>query len=340
MAPRAVAGAAVRLRVGDGLRAGEGAPVLAGRAGGLERARHARATPTAARSPSRRRAPRATALGGSGGGIGPALAGRSLDLAAVEAQIEAGGGAMPADLVDGQRLADVLAYIAANLVAVGSGAMEVSAEIVRLRLAETFVIARGRAGRRGRRACARAARRRRRARRGSADRALRGDRGERAAVRHRARAARRRRPFALEEIEARLREIPGEQAAKAALDAALHDLQGKLLGIPTWKLLGMPRSGPPTSWTVWLGDPDDMARRAETGRGALPAAQAQARRRRRARRRACARGACGHHAAPSGGRQRGVVARGGPRGAAAAGRARGRVLRAAAALPAIRAAAS
>ena len=50
--------------------------------------------------------------GGAGGGIGPALAGRSLDLGAVEAQIEAGGGAMPAGLVDGQRLADVLAYIA------------------------------------------------------------------------------------------------------------------------------------------------------------------------------------------------------------------------------------
>jgi L-alanine-DL-glutamate epimerase-like enolase superfamily enzyme len=28
-------------------------------------------------------------------------------------------------------------------------------------------------------------------------------------------------------------------------------------------LLGLPRGGPPTSWTVWLGDPDDMARRAE-----------------------------------------------------------------------------
>ena len=70
-------------------------------------------------------------------------------------------------------------------------------------------------------------------------------------------------PFALEEIETRLREIPGEQAAKSALDAALHDLQGKLLGVPTWKLLGLPRTGPPTSWTVWLGDPDDMARRAE-----------------------------------------------------------------------------
>jgi L-alanine-DL-glutamate epimerase-like enolase superfamily enzyme len=70
-------------------------------------------------------------------------------------------------------------------------------------------------------------------------------------------------PFALEEIESRLREIPGEQAGKAALDAALHDLQGKLLGIPVWRLLGLPRAGPPTSWTVWLGDPDDMARRAE-----------------------------------------------------------------------------
>jgi L-alanine-DL-glutamate epimerase-like enolase superfamily enzyme len=69
-------------------------------------------------------------------------------------------------------------------------------------------------------------------------------------------------PFALEEIEQRL--PAGEHAARAALDAALHDLQGKVLGAPTWKLLGLPRTGPPTSWTVWLGDPDDMARRAES----------------------------------------------------------------------------
>src|SRR5215213_968320 len=68
-------------------------------------------------------------------------------------------------------------------------------------------------------------------------------------------------PFALEEIEARL--PAGENAAKAALDGALHDLQGKLLDVPVWKLFGLPRVGPPTSWTVWLGDPDDMARRAE-----------------------------------------------------------------------------
>ena len=70
-------------------------------------------------------------------------------------------------------------------------------------------------------------------------------------------------PFALEDIGERLGSIEGGQAAKSALDAALHDLQGKLLGIPAFKLLGLPRAGPPTSWTIWLGDPDDMARRAE-----------------------------------------------------------------------------
>ena len=70
-------------------------------------------------------------------------------------------------------------------------------------------------------------------------------------------------PFALEDIGERLAAAPREQAAKSAIDSALHDLQGKLLGVPVFRLLGLPRSGPPTSWTVWLGDPDDMARRAE-----------------------------------------------------------------------------
>jgi L-alanine-DL-glutamate epimerase-like enolase superfamily enzyme len=70
-------------------------------------------------------------------------------------------------------------------------------------------------------------------------------------------------PFALEDIGERLASLPGEQAAKAGLDAALHDLQGKILGIPGFRLLGLPRTGPPTSWTIWLGDPDDMAQRAE-----------------------------------------------------------------------------
>jgi L-alanine-DL-glutamate epimerase-like enolase superfamily enzyme len=68
-------------------------------------------------------------------------------------------------------------------------------------------------------------------------------------------------PWAFDEIVAGWE--PGEQAARAAVDAALHDLQGKLAGLPVYRLLGLRRAGPPTSWTVWLGDPDDMARRAQ-----------------------------------------------------------------------------
>jgi L-alanine-DL-glutamate epimerase-like enolase superfamily enzyme len=67
-------------------------------------------------------------------------------------------------------------------------------------------------------------------------------------------------PFALDEIEYRLE--PREWAARSALDGALHDLQGKLTGVPIWRLLGLRRQGPPTSWTIWLGDPDDMGNRA------------------------------------------------------------------------------
>jgi L-alanine-DL-glutamate epimerase-like enolase superfamily enzyme len=67
-------------------------------------------------------------------------------------------------------------------------------------------------------------------------------------------------PFALDEIESRLE--AREWAARSAIDAALHDLQGKLVELPVWQLLGLRREGPPTSWTIWLGDPDDMARRA------------------------------------------------------------------------------
>src|SRR2546423_14214827 len=69
-------------------------------------------------------------------------------------------------------------------------------------------------------------------------------------------------PFGVDEIPARLE--PREWAARSALDVALHDLQGKLAGVAVWRLLGLRRGGPPTSWTIWLGDPDDMAPRAGT----------------------------------------------------------------------------
>ena len=68
-------------------------------------------------------------------------------------------------------------------------------------------------------------------------------------------------PFAFEEIESRLPER--ELAARAAIDAALHDLCGKLTGLPVWRLLGLRQAGPPTSWTLGLGDPDETARKAE-----------------------------------------------------------------------------
>jgi L-Ala-D/L-Glu epimerase len=68
-------------------------------------------------------------------------------------------------------------------------------------------------------------------------------------------------PFAIDEIMSRLPE--SECAARAAIDAALHDLCGKLAGLPVWRLLGLRRFGPPTSWTIGLGDPDEMARKAE-----------------------------------------------------------------------------
>jgi L-alanine-DL-glutamate epimerase-like enolase superfamily enzyme len=72
-------------------------------------------------------------------------------------------------------------------------------------------------------------------------------------------------PFALEEIEARLRRHPGEMAAKAALDAALHDLVGKLCGQPTWRLLGLRRRTPLTTFTIGIDSVErtrDRTRRA------------------------------------------------------------------------------
>ena len=67
-------------------------------------------------------------------------------------------------------------------------------------------------------------------------------------------------PFALDEV---MRRLPNEEfAARAAIDAALHDLCGKLVGEPVWRFLGLERLGPPTSWTIGLAAPDEMAARA------------------------------------------------------------------------------
>jgi mono/diheme cytochrome c family protein len=49
--------------------------------------------------------------GGQGGGVGPKLAGNPISIADARTRIENGGGVMPANLVSGQDLADVLAYL-------------------------------------------------------------------------------------------------------------------------------------------------------------------------------------------------------------------------------------
>src|SRR5256885_6027379 len=58
-------------------------------------------------------------------------------------------------------------------------------------------------------------------------------------------------PFALDEIESQLE--PREWAARSAIDAALHDLQGKLLDIPVWRVPGGRQIGPPPPRALSLG---------------------------------------------------------------------------------------
>jgi L-alanine-DL-glutamate epimerase-like enolase superfamily enzyme len=72
-------------------------------------------------------------------------------------------------------------------------------------------------------------------------------------------------PFALEAIEARLEDVDGQTAGKAALDAALHDWIGHRLGVPVWRLLGLSPEAPPTSYTIGIDSIDgtrDRVRRA------------------------------------------------------------------------------
>jgi L-Ala-D/L-Glu epimerase / N-acetyl-D-glutamate racemase len=72
-------------------------------------------------------------------------------------------------------------------------------------------------------------------------------------------------PFALEDILTRLEQtIHRNAAARAAVDMALYDLAGKLLGVPVYKLLGLnPANTPYTSFTIGLDTPAEMARKAQ-----------------------------------------------------------------------------
>lgn len=65
-------------------------------------------------------------------------------------------------------------------------------------------------------------------------------------------------PFRLEDILAYVDSLnPGDTAAKAAVDIALHDLVGKLLGAPWYKLWGLDKDkAPSTTYTIGIDTPD------------------------------------------------------------------------------------
>jgi len=65
-------------------------------------------------------------------------------------------------------------------------------------------------------------------------------------------------PFQLEEILAYIDGImPGNTAAKASVDIALHDLVGKLLNAPWYKVLGLNKEKTPfTTFTIGMDTPD------------------------------------------------------------------------------------
>ena len=65
-------------------------------------------------------------------------------------------------------------------------------------------------------------------------------------------------PFQLEDILAYVDSLsPGDTAAKAAVDIALHDLVGQLLGQPWWRLWGLDAAkAPSTSFTIGIDTPD------------------------------------------------------------------------------------
>jgi L-alanine-DL-glutamate epimerase-like enolase superfamily enzyme len=69
-------------------------------------------------------------------------------------------------------------------------------------------------------------------------------------------------PFDLDAVLAR--RPPGSRAARAAIDEALHDLWGKKIGQPLYRLFGLnPGKLPLTSFTIAMDEPEVMAEQAK-----------------------------------------------------------------------------
>ena len=73
-------------------------------------------------------------------------------------------------------------------------------------------------------------------------------------------------PFRIKDIHEYLESIaPNNRAAKASVDIALHDLLGKIMGQPWYKIWGLnPDKTPNTSYTIsWNDDPAELQREIE-----------------------------------------------------------------------------
>jgi len=69
-------------------------------------------------------------------------------------------------------------------------------------------------------------------------------------------------PFDLDSVLAR--RPAGSRAARSAIDQALHDLWGRKLGQPLYKLFGLnPKNLPLTSFTIGMDEPEVMAQQAK-----------------------------------------------------------------------------
>jgi L-alanine-DL-glutamate epimerase-like enolase superfamily enzyme len=68
-------------------------------------------------------------------------------------------------------------------------------------------------------------------------------------------------------VHAMDRTIRGHGAARCALDIALHDLVGKVVGLPVHELLGLSSRLPPTDFTIGIDAPEIVAERARRAAG-------------------------------------------------------------------------
>lgn len=74
--------------------------------------------------------------------------------------------------------------------------------------------------------------------------------------------------LALEAVEREMQSILGRNAAaRAGVSAALHDLVGKAIGQPVWRLLGLEPMAPPSSFTIGIDTTDRMVEKVAEAAG-------------------------------------------------------------------------